>query len=308
MDRYPWPHWPDEDDPPVGVSIRPLRADQPPPLPPPPDPAMPALPEPAGRHTTVFGKPGASAMSQYRRRRAAEWTDYRRTLPLRLGAVAAAALLVGIFAWPLGLAIPAAAVIAGGLAFLLRFRVSADTTTWRRGAKGERRTARRLRRLGRGWAVFHDLAIPGSHANADHLVIGPPGVFLIDSKHYRGRLTLTPEGSLWYGHHPLAGVLAIARWEAAVLSQALGTIVTPMLCVHGAELPWGELMAEGIPVLAAGRIVPTLPALPPLLDETRAISCRMVIEEYETYVSYRKDFYKATFSPARQRYDILTLP
>ena len=150
MARYPWPHWPDEEEPTVGVSIRPLRADQLPPLPPPPDPVVSAPPEPVGRHTIVFGKPGASAVTQYRRRRAAEWADYRRTLFLRLAAMTAAAVVVGIFAWPLGLAIPAAAVVAGGLAFLLRFRVSADTTAWRRGAKGERLTARRLRRLGRG--------------------------------------------------------------------------------------------------------------------------------------------------------------
>jgi hypothetical protein len=188
-------------------------------------------------------------------------------LPLRFGAVTAAALVVGMFAWPLRLAIPAAAVGGGGLAFLLRFHVSADTTAWRRGAKGERLTARRLRRLGRGWTVFHDLAIPGSRANADHLVIGPPGVFLIDSKHYRGRLALTPEGSLWYGYHRLDGVLATICWEAAVLSQVLAVTVTPMLCVHGAQLPWGELMAEDIPVLAPNRLVTTLCALPPMLDE-----------------------------------------
>src|SRR6266536_1462083 len=205
MDRYPWPPWPDEDDPPVGVSIRPLRADQ----------------------------------------------------------------VAGIFARPLGLTIPAAAVVPGGLAFLLRFRVSAVTTAWRRGAKGEQRTARRLRRLGRGWTVFHDLAIPGSRANVDHLVIGPPGVFLVDSKHYRGRLTLTPEGSLWYGHHPLIGVLATVHWEAAAIGETLGTAVTPMLCVHGAQLPWGELMVQGIPVLAADRLATTLRALPPMLGEVQ---------------------------------------
>lgn len=266
MARHPWPHSPDEDDPPIGVSIRPLRADQLPP-PPPVAPIGPALPEPTSRHTSVFGTPGASAMAQYRRRRAAEWADYLRTLLLRLAAVAAGGLLAGALARHAGLAAPAAAIAVGGLAWLLRFRVSAETTAWRRGAKGEQRTARRLRPLGRGWTVFHDLAIPGSRANVDHLVIGPPGVFLIDSKHYRGRLTLSPEGSLWYGHHPLAGVLATVRWEAAVLSQALGILVIPMLCVHGAQLPWGELMAEGIPALAADRVVTTMRALPPLFDE-----------------------------------------
>jgi Nuclease-related domain len=34
-----------------------------------------------------------------------------------------------------------------------------------------------------GWAVLHDLAVPRSRANIDHLVIGPGGVFVIDSKH-----------------------------------------------------------------------------------------------------------------------------
>jgi hypothetical protein len=40
-----------------------------------------------------------------------------------------------------------------------------------------------------------------------------------------------------------------------------------MLCVHGAQLPWGELMAEGVPVLTAGRVTTTLRALPSLLDD-----------------------------------------
>jgi hypothetical protein len=40
--------------------------------------------------------------------------------------------------------------------------------TGRRGAAGERRTARLLTLLERrGWAVLHDLAIPGTQANID---------------------------------------------------------------------------------------------------------------------------------------------
>jgi hypothetical protein len=108
MARHPWPHSPNEDDPPIGVSIRPLGATQLPPPPPPPASMVPVLPEPIGRRIIVFGRPGASATAQYRRRRAAEWTDYLRTLPLRLGAVAAAALLAGTLTRPSGLAAPAA--------------------------------------------------------------------------------------------------------------------------------------------------------------------------------------------------------
>jgi hypothetical protein len=208
-------------------------------------------------------------MAQYRRRRAAELADYLHTLPLRLAGITAAGLLAGLLAQSFGFAVPAAIGVAGGLAYLLRFRATADTKAWRRGAKGERLTARRLRRLGRGWTVFHDLAIPSSRANVDHLVIGPPGVFLIDSKYYRGPLTLTPDGSLWHGRFTLTHVLATVRWEADVLTQVLGTTVTPMLCIHGATLPWGEAMAEGIPVLPAGRVVATLRALPSFVDEVQ---------------------------------------
>jgi hypothetical protein len=45
-----------------------------------------------------------------------------------------------------------------------------------------------------GWAVLHDLAIPGSQANIDHLAIGPGGVLLVASKQYRGGCGSTATG------------------------------------------------------------------------------------------------------------------
>ena len=53
-------------------------------------------------------------------------------------------------------------------------------------------------------AVLHDLVIPGSQGFIDHLLIGPGGVFVIDSKQYRGRLQLDRSGRLWHGRYPLA--------------------------------------------------------------------------------------------------------
>jgi hypothetical protein len=62
--------------------------------------------------------------------------------------------------------------------------------------------------------VLHDLAVPGSAANLDHLAIGPGGVFVIDSKQYRGRLRLDAVGKLWHGRYSLAPALGAASWEA----------------------------------------------------------------------------------------------
>ena len=54
---------------------------------------------------------------------------------------------------------------------------------WWRGAVGEKATACALDRLpARRWVVLHDLRIPGSRANIDHLVIGPKGVWVVDTK------------------------------------------------------------------------------------------------------------------------------
>ena len=57
---------------------------------------------------------------------------------------------------------------------------------WRMGEEGERLTAKALRTLPRPeWTTWHDL--PGAHrTNLDHVVVGPAGVFLLDSKNFSG--------------------------------------------------------------------------------------------------------------------------
>jgi len=86
----------------------------------------------------------------------------------------AATLGIGISGTVLGrLVVPRFGLVAGAVAAVavgwgLRFRVTPDTMAWRRGAAGERRTARLLAGLERqGWAVLHDLAVPRSQANID---------------------------------------------------------------------------------------------------------------------------------------------
>jgi Nuclease-related domain len=162
--------------------------------------------------------------------------------------------------------------VAAGRGWLLRFRSSPDTVAWRRGAAGERRTARLLGPLERrGWAVLHDLAIPGSKANIGHLVLGPGGV-VIDTKQYRGRLRLDPDGLLWHGRHLLVAALRKVRWEADQADAVLGVAdvrVAAIMAVHGASVPWGRLQADGAIVAPARRVPDLLCALPPVLGPER---------------------------------------
>jgi hypothetical protein len=128
-------------------------------------------------------------------------------------------------------------VVAALVAWRLRFRPSEQVTAWRRGAAGERRTARLLDRLtDDGYVVFHDLAVPGSPANVDHLVIGPSGVFVIDSKQWSGSVHQGSDGLAWHNHYRLDRTLETVRWETATVSRVLGTRATALLCVHGAHV------------------------------------------------------------------------
>jgi Nuclease-related domain len=229
----------------------------------------------AVRVRASVGRPGGSAEVRWRQLRAAEWTAWIRTLPWRvavlLGIGAGGGILGGLLAPRLGLVLSGLAAVAAGWG--LRFRSSTDASAWQRGAAGERRTARLLGPLERqGWAVLHDLAIPGSQANLDHLVIGPGGVLVIDTKQYRGRLQLDPSGRLWHGRYPLAPTLRAVDFEADQAARVLpdpGVAVVPIVAVHGAQVPWGKVVTDGVPVVAARRLPSMLRALPAVLGPER---------------------------------------
>jgi len=101
--------------------------------------------------------------------------------------------------------------------------------------------------------------VPGSPANVDHLVIGPTGVFVIDSKLYRGTVRVGFDGRLWYGGRSLDRVLGTLWWEAQQVADALAVgpeiRVHPVLCMHETRLPWlEELTIDGIPVVAGSAL------------------------------------------------------
>ncbi|HUP70334.1 MAG TPA: nuclease-related domain-containing protein [Acidimicrobiales bacterium] len=141
----------------------------------------------------------------------------------------------------------------GDLLGPLRPLEETPATNWRRGAEGEKSTASLLAPLRHlGWTVLHDRRLPGSPANLDHLVIGP-GVVVVDSKAYRGRIKLLGDGRLWYGRTCMDEVLNVVRWIADEVTDVLaaelaaaGCHVHALLCIHGALLPRSPLPFDGV--------------------------------------------------------------
>jgi len=104
------------------------------------------------------------------------------------------------------------------------------------------------------------------------VVIGPGGVFVIDSKQYRGRLQLDPSGRLWHGRYPLTPALHAVEFEADQAARVLAdpqVVVLPIVAVHGAQVPWGKAVVHGVPVVTARRLPSMLRALPAVLGPER---------------------------------------
>ncbi|MEV0151894.1 MULTISPECIES: nuclease-related domain-containing protein [unclassified Nonomuraea] len=134
---------------------------------------------------------------------------------------------------------------------------------WRKGAAGERATARRLRSLElAGYTVLHDRALPNTRANVDHLVIGATGVFVIDSKKWHRRTTIRPSGGkLWVGRTPIDKIVRPVLFEARTVNEVLRRAtgqrveVVTVIAVHGARLPrWGAINVGGTALMRASRL------------------------------------------------------
>jgi hypothetical protein len=236
--------------------------------------------------TRIYGYntvPGYSALAEARRRLATapgwEWH-----VAGALGVAFAAGLVAGALTrWSL-LLLPALVVVLGTGLAVTTARRRALVASWRQGAKGERQTARLLAKLEReGWKVLHDLAVPGSRANIDHLAIGPGGVWVIDSKLWGSRVHWDPRHGWKHGQYAMLPELNTTRWETSEVEQALVDTLTSAArhlprdqgidvhlawCVHGEPLPGGKLVVDGETIINPRHLLSLLragrgPVLPP---------------------------------------------
>jgi hypothetical protein len=192
---------------------------------------------------------GASAQAAYQHRRADDRQRWRLDWAWWGLAVVSAAItgawLVGVTlgAWLAG---PAALWLGVWAGWRLRFHPSREAISWRRQAATQRRTAGLLAPLAdQGWLVLHDVTLPGWLDSLEHLVVGPTGVWVVESwQHPRRR----PAGAA-----VPAGLLRELRSQTQAIAEVLDgwaqVPVRPLLCLHGFR-PRTWPRREGIRVTA----------------------------------------------------------
>jgi nuclease-like protein len=167
-------------------------------------------------------------------------------------------LLFGILTknWVIGLTL---AILAGIVDTLYRSRNAANYQNGASQAGAQKRTRRQLRRMRRdGYFALDARPIPDSREFIDHLVIGPAGVYAIDSEKWDSKVPVrTLNGKrLYRGPESQKERLEHAVWEAGqaseILSAALGTEISvrAALAIYGPRIPWDIATIRNVDVFS----------------------------------------------------------
>lgn len=75
--------------------------------------------------------------------------------------------------------------------------------SWQKGNEGEIIVADHLNTLPQDYFVFNDVKLPGNGGNIDHIVVGPTGIYVIETKNYSGKYRIKGNQWLYYKNgHP----------------------------------------------------------------------------------------------------------
>jgi hypothetical protein len=146
----------------------------------------------------------------------------------------------------------------------------------------EAATAARLDELAAsGFRVLHDRPLPGEPARVAHVVIGPPGVFVISTRHYRGEVAVSG-GDVYLGGW-VRDVLDRVLRQADAIGRLLSTAgeevrVVPMLCIPAARLPIGGAVARGARVVNARGLAAFILRSPPIMDAAAAERLATIVD------------------------------
>lgn len=160
----------------------------------------------------------------------------------------------------------------------------------RRGRDGERSTERELAPLERrGWTVGHDL--PARFGNYDHLIVGPSGAYLLETKRFTGEAVLdegvlslrrgTDARDTWRMDEGLAGRLrGSARDARRLLGAANINWVAPVV-VLWCEFPAQVAEHGGVTYVHGTRLAAWLEAQPETVSAQSVENARSCLRRLE---------------------------
>ena len=151
--------------------------------------------------------------------------------------------------------------------------IDEQARSWYRGVLGERRVAEVLASLDDRWTVLHSVPVGKGTTDIDHVVIGPSGVFTINTKYSPGKEVWVAGRGMYVGGFKQPYVLnslAEAKRASELLSLASGltvpvtsviVFIDPAKVTHKAAAGGGEYEPE-VRVLRDTEILATIRTRP----------------------------------------------
>ena len=133
-----------------------------------------------------------------------------------------------------------------------------------KGAKGEEWVAHELAFLSSEHTVFNGLRLGNGKENFDHIIVGPSGVFVVETKNWKGSIEFKNGKLLAEGREPSRPPLKQVKAATAEMVDWLASTgcadfpVYSVLCFLGTELPEDVMNVNGVVVCKGDRLIGVL--------------------------------------------------
>lgn len=158
-----------------------------------------------------------------------------------------------------------------------------------KGSEGEGAVETELEKLPQGFFIFHDIST--GRGNVDHLVVGPTGIFTIETKRWKGSPKVK-DGYLYVGGQSCYKPLNQAFAEAMairdyLIKKGFKPFVTPILCFSQRVARGFKEKIKGVWVLGLDQVISFIQSQPPSLPNSKLIQLREALEELKTQEKFK---------------------
>lgn len=153
-------------------------------------------------------------------------------------------------------------------------------------AQAAQRTAKALAPLSaQGWVVLHDRVVAGTSTGLDHVLVGPPGVVVVQDRP-TAQVAINTGGQVWADGVPLAPECEHVRWATvslllpkitACLGQGWTVYAWPVIALH--TRPWEPFLGAPASLLTPGQLTWAIGTWASSLAPMHVTDLAMVVED-----------------------------
>ena len=168
-----------------------------------------------------------------------------------------------------------------------RSPLTPEAQPWFAGAAGERAVGAELARLSEEWTAFHAVPVGRDESDIDHLLVGPGGVFAINTKCHKGKKVWVGAKTVLVEGQPQPSIrdseFKASRVRGLLAEKALTAPVHAVVAVVGASKFTVKQQPERVAVVESSTLLRSIRRRPPVVDSVTVSAIVEVFDRPETW-------------------------